>query len=124
MEDVKQEKNSEYEEYNYTKNSSSLIAVKMTYQSGENKSFNISSDLKNGSISFSVEYVHGKERFFLEGNSKDNYNCHIIYQENTTKDKKEQLCREVHNEINIFYNRQNELLESKVIQENIKKSIK
>ena len=34
LEDVKNHINSEYEEYNYTKNSSSLIAVKMKYQGG------------------------------------------------------------------------------------------
>ena len=123
LEDIKNGINSEYEEYNYTKNSSNLVGVKMTYRNGENKSFNITSDLVNGKISFSVDYSFNDQKVFLEGSSLDNYVCHTVYKENTSRSLRENLCSEVHNEVSVFINRQNELLQNNTIIRNIDNSI-
>ena len=123
LQDVKNGINSEYEEYNYTKNSSSLVGVKMTFRNGENKSFNITSDLLNGKVSFSVDYSFKDQKVLLEGSSVDNYVCHTVYKENTNRSLRESLCSEVHNEVSIFINRQNELLQNNVIVRNIDNSV-
>ena len=117
--DVKNGINSEYEEYNYTKSSSNLVALKMTYSNGVNKSFNITSDLANNKISFSAEYTYKETRLMVEGNSMNNYTCSVIFKENTDKSTREALCSEAHNEVNIFLNRQNELLNNNIIQREI-----
>ncbi len=124
IQDVKNNVNSEFEEYNYSKNSSSLIGLKMIYQNGITKNFTISSDLKTGLISFTVEYTNDKEIFQLEGNNNDTSNCNVSYQENATKQAKQQVCEEAQNEMVTFITRQNELIKNKTIQESINESIK
>lgn len=108
--DIANKKNSEYEEYYFAKDSYDFIELKMSYQNEKNKVLNITSNLKNYETNYNYEITYDNTYLLIEGNNKDEYNCHIVKNNNMTKDDIKEYCKEIKQEIELFMSRKEELL--------------
>ena len=122
--DMKNEKNSAYEEYYFAKESLNFIELKMLYQDGTNSTLNITSDLRTNLIEFNYELSNKKAHLILEGNSNENYDCKIIVKNNVNDVIANDSCNLIMQEINTFLERRSELLQNEKIRELVNQPIK
>ena len=122
--DMKNEKNSAYEEYYFAKESLNFIELKMLYQDGTNSTLNITSDLRTNLIEFNYELSNKKAHLILEGNSNENYDCKIIVKNNVNDAIANDSCNLIMQEINTFLERRSELLQNEKIRELVNQPIK
>lgn len=108
--DIAKKKNSEYEEYYFAKESYDFIELKMSYQNDKNKVLNITSNLKNSETNYNYEITFANTYLLIEGNNKDDYNCHIVRNNNVTEEEIKEYCEEIKQEIEQFKSRKKELL--------------
>ena len=113
--DVKNKKNSKYEEYNFSKEANDFVEVKMLYKNNVSTTLNISSNLKTNSIEYNYELEFNDSRLIVEGNSANNYRCDVVLNENVAEATKTTLCNNVINEINNFKSIRDELISRKQI---------
>ena len=115
--DMKNQKNSEYEQYYFTKESYDFIEVKLSYNNQVSTSLNITSDLKTLYTNYNYELSYKDVHLIIEGNSAEEYACRKIIQENIEKDQIDLYCDKVHSEIQTFLKRREELLQNENIKE-------
>jgi len=118
--DISLNKDSIFEEYYVSKESNSLIELKMTYQNQINTSLNISSKLDSNQVNYNFELSYQDSSFILEGNSETNYECNVIKEKNVSKDSIKYYCDIVMNEIQNYLQKKNELLQNETLVNNIK----
>ena len=118
--DISLNKDSIFEEYYVSKESNSLIELKMTYQNQINTSLNISSKLDSNQVNYNFELSYQESSFILEGNSDTNYECNVIKEKNVSKDSIKYYCDIVMNEIQNYLQKKNELLQNETLVNNIK----
>ena len=118
--DISLNKDSIFEEYYVSKESNSLIELKMTYQNQINTSLNISSKLNSNQVNYNFELSYQESSFILEGNSDTNYECNVIKEKNVSKDSIKYYCDIVMNEIQNYLQKKNELLQNETLVNNIK----
>ena len=118
--DISLNKDSIFEEYYVSKESNSLIELKMTYQNQINTSLNISSKLDSNQVNYNFELSYQESSFILEGNSETNYECNVIKEKNVSKDSIKYYCDIVMNEIQNYLQKKNELLQNETLVNNIK----
>ena len=118
--DISLNKDSIFEEYYVSKESNSLIELKMTYQNQINTSLNISSKLDSNQVNYNFELSYQESSFILEGNSDTNYECNVIKEKNVSKDSIKYYCDIVMNEIQNYLQKKNEPLQNETLVNNIK----
>ena len=114
--DIANNTDSYYEEYNFSKESKDFIELKMTYTDGLNSTLNISSDLTTKEVKFNYEISKGKSRILLEGNSSNNYECEVVLEKNVKSETVQSYCEKVISEVNEFIIKREEFLQNKKIQ--------
>lgn len=110
--DVSENKETSYLEYNFTKNSYDFIELKMTYKEETLSTLNITSDIRNNTIVFNYEVSKGKMNLILEGNMNGDFICNSLKQDNISNSNKEKHCDYIHNEINNFITIRDSYLEN------------
>ena len=116
-EDVANEKDSEYQEFYYSKLANDFIEVKMLYKNKVNTTLNITTDLKTNELEYNYELAYKNAHLILEGNSKDNYACNVITNNKINSDTVTKYCNMIIEEINDYNTVKDELLKNKKIKD-------
>ena len=116
-EKMKNNIDTEYQEYYYAKQSNDFIEVKMKYYNNVSTSLNIASNLEKNTITFSFELAYKEAHLLLEGSSKDDYNCNIINNNKVKSDIVERYCNMIIDEINSFNKVKEDLLKNDKIRD-------
>ncbi len=116
-EDVANEKDSEYQEFYYSKLANDFIEVKMLYKNKVNTTLNITTDLKTNELEYNYELAYKDAHLILEGTSKDNYACNVITNNKIKSDTVTSYCNMIIEEINDYNKVKDELLKNKKIKD-------
>lgn len=116
-EDVANEKDSEYQEFYYSKLANDFIEVKMLYKNKVNTTLNITTDLKTNELEYNYELAYKDAHLILEGTSKDNYACNVITNNKIKSDTVTSYCNMIIEEINEYNKVKDELLKNKKIKD-------
>lgn len=119
--DITNSRDSEYEEYYFSKESNDFIELKMSFQNNVTTSLNITSDLKNLSTSYNYELTYKDAHLLLEGNDSTDFTCNIVLNEKVNSDTINTYCNMIKQEIETFTDRRTNLLKNKKIQEIVQK---
>ena len=115
--DVSENKDSSYQEYNFTKSSYDFIELKMTYSDETTSTLNIISDIRNNTIDYNYEVSKGTSRLMLEGNMTNNFICNAIEQSNISNKTKESHCEYIKKEIQSFISIRDEYLKNQNLKD-------
>jgi hypothetical protein len=118
--DIASNKDSLYEEFYVSKESNSLIELKMYYQNQINTTLNILSKLNSDYVNFNFELSYQDSSFILEGNSSNNYECDVIEEKNVSKDSINYYCDYIKDEIENYLQKKYKLLQNETLVNNIK----
>ncbi len=121
--DMSNNKDTQYEEYYFAKDSYNYIELKMEYKDGATKTINISSDLRKLTIEYNYEITKNKTHLLIEGNSTDN-KCKYIIKKGVDDSTASKACNEIQDEINNFVEQRTELLNNEEVKEIINQPIK
>lgn len=119
--DLSNSRDSQYEEYYFSKESNDFIELKMSFQNNVTTSLNITSDLKALSTSYNYELSYKDAHLLLEGNSNSEFTCNVVLNEKVSDDIIDTYCNMIKQEIEIFTDRRTDLLKNKQIQEIVEK---
>ena len=122
--DISNNKDSQYEEYYFAKDSYNYIELKMEYKDGATKTINIQSDLRKLTIDYNYEITKNKIHLLIEGNSSKNNKCNYIIKKGVDDNTASRACNEVQEEINSFIEKRTELLNNEKVKELINQPIK
>ena len=122
--DIANNKNTEYEEYYFSKEAYDFIELKMSYYDSASRVLSINSDLRTNRVEYNYEISYNSMHLILEGNSDSNYDCNIVIKKNTAAEDINNACNDISKEISIFLDRREKLLSNKKIQELLKQPIK
>ena len=122
--DISNNKDSQYEEYYFAKDSYNYIELKMEYKDGATKTINIQSDLRKLTIDYNYEITKNKIHLLIEGNSSNNNKCNYIIKKGVDDNTASRACNEVQEEINNFIEKRTELLNNEKVKELINQPIK
>jgi hypothetical protein len=114
--DVANNKDSAYEEYYLLKESYSFIEQELYYQNEATSSLNISSDLRNLSITYSYEISYHNSYLLLEGDNISN-DCDVVINNNVSQETVYKACNQIQQELSVFTIRREEILKSTKVQE-------
>ena len=115
--DLANERNTAYEEYYLTKESYTFLEQKLLYQNGVNSAFNATSDLRTLQITFTYELSLQNAYLLIEGNSDNSNQCEIVINRNVRQESIQDACDKVSQEISVFINRREEILQNEKVQE-------
>lgn len=118
--DVSNNKNSEYNEYYFSKDSYSFIELRMIYKDEINQLFNVTSDFRNNKITYNYEISKNKASIILEGSYLDgSLSCNTSKVNNITTTNIDSYCELAKKYMNEFINEQNKLLSNDEFREAI-----
>lgn len=119
--DIANSRDSEYEEYYFSKESNDFIELKMSFQNKVTTSLNITSDLKDLNTSYNYELTYKDAHLLLEGNDNTDFTCNVVLNEKVNSDTINTYCNMIKQEIKTFTDRRTNLLKNKKIQEIVQK---
>ncbi len=119
--DLANKRNSQYEEYYFSKDSNDFIELKMSYQKNVTTTLNITSDLKTLDINYNYELSYKDAHLMLEGTDSNDYTCNVILKEQVSDETINTYCDMIKDEIETFKTRRSDLMKNKRIQEIVKK---
>ena len=115
--DLSNKKNSNYEEYYFSKESYDFIEVKLSYKDEVTTSLNISSDLRTLETTYNFELSYKDAYLIIEGNSIEDYTCKTIVKEKVSEDVIKTYCDRMVSEINAYAEKREEVLNNEKIKE-------
>lgn len=118
--DVQQERDSNYEEYYFSKESNDFIELKMLYRNKVSTTLNITSDLKTNVLEYNYELTYKTAHLLLEGSSTNNYDCEVIVNDEVSAETVQKYCDMIIDEINSYNEIKNDLLRNNQIKSMIK----
>ena len=122
--DMANKQNSAYEEYYFAKESHNFIELKMNYNEGAITTLNITSDLKTQEVKYNYELSYNSAHLILEGNSLSDYSCQIVTKKNVNDTAIQNHCDYVMQEINVFLERRQQLLQNDKVREIVNSPMK
>lgn len=114
---VKEKKDTAYEEYYFSKESYQFIELKMVYQSETTTTLNINANIETNEIEYTYELSNDSEYLLINGTSSNNYSCEVVSEKNIKRKKINEECSKINDELNVFLERRNELLSNEKIRE-------
>jgi len=115
--DVANNQDSSYEEYYLQKDSLNFLELKMTNYNSVNTTLSISSNIRTNLIEYNFEMSYRDSHLILEGNSTEDYDCHIVLRKNVKDSEAKNQCDYIMREISTFEDRRDEILQNEKVQE-------
>lgn len=119
--DMANKKDSEYQEFYFSKDSTEYIELKMIYKNGISTSLNITNNLQKNETNYNYELSYKTAHLLIEGNSNNDYECQIIKNNNVSTEIAKKYCDMIQDEIIEFNDSKEDLLKNEKIRALIKK---